>query len=113
MKTSQVYGYRVILRTLLDKKGAVGLKIARNLRMIDEELVEYDNARLEIFKKYGTEENGIFKIERDSENYSSFLEEIEPLDNQEIELNFRKLTDEEIEKSDLTAQQILLLEFME
>lgn len=114
MKTRHAYDLAVILNTMLKTKGMAGFKIARNLRMIDEELKEYYSKRDELFSKYGTESNGQYIIAKDSENYPLFMEEIRPYDEQEVEFDFRKITESEIAESELTAEQMLLIwEMME
>lgn len=104
-----------ILGTMLQAKGIVGYKIARNLRMINEELKEYNEIKMELFKKYGTQEGDKLLINKDSENYPLYFEEIKPYEQQEINFDFRKFTEEELENSDLTAEQMYFLSeyFME
>lgn len=94
---------------MMNTKGVVGLKIARNKRMIDEELLEYDRIKLELLKKYGKEENNQVFITRDMEGFAKYEEEIKPYQEQELDFNFRIITDEDLEKSDLTAQQMMFL----
>lgn len=109
MKIKHAYDLAVILNSMLKTKGMVGFKLARNLRMIDEELKEYYSKREELFFKYGEEINGQMVINRDSENYPLFMKEIQPYDEQEIQLEFRKITESELAESDLTAEQMLLI----
>lgn len=109
MKIRHAYDLAVILNSLLKTKGVVGFKIARNLRMIDEELKEYYSVRNDLFQKYGEEVNGQLVINRDSENYPLFMKEIQPYDEQEISIEFRKITEDELAESELTAEQMLLI----
>lgn len=114
MKLSQAEAIKSVLETMLNAKGVVGFKIARNLRMINEELVEYENIKRELFQKYGREANNQLIIDKDSENYPLFLAELKPYQEQEVEFDFRKITEEELENSDLTAQQMMfLMEYFE
>ena len=112
MKLSQADTLLNILSTMLNTKGIVGFKIARNYRMINEELKEYFEKKQELFEKYGTKQDDKLIIDKDSENYPLFLQEIEPYLNQEVEFNFRKITEEELSSSELTAEQMLLIEDM-
>lgn len=109
MKITQALLLQNILSTMLNQKGIVGYKIARNLRMINEELIEYNKQREELFKKYGTQEGDTLKIDKDSENYLLFLKEIKPFDDLEVEFNFLKITQDELMNSELTAEQMLIL----
>lgn len=109
MKLQQADTLLNILTTMLQTKGIVGFKIARNYRMISDELKEYNDKKMELFKKYGKEENGQLIIDKDSENYPLFLQEIEPYNEQEVQFNFRMITEEELANSELTAEQMLIL----
>ena len=109
MKLQQADTLLNILTTMLQTKGIVGFKIARNYRMISDELKEYNDKKMELFKKYGREENGQIIIDKDSENYPLFLQEIQPYNEQEVQFNFRMITEEELANSELTAEQMLIL----
>ena len=107
MKTSQADNLASNLSTMLSEKGTVGLKIARNLRMINDELKEYYQFKQELFKKYGEEHDGTLMINKESENFPLFIQELTPLESQEVTFDFRKITEEELANSGLTAEQIL------
>ena len=109
MKITQALLLQQFLSTMLNQKGIVGYKIARNLRMINEELIEYNKQREELFKKYGTQEGDSLKIDKDSENYLLFMKEMKPFDDLEVEFNFLKITQDELMNSELTAEQMLIL----
>lgn len=115
MKIKQADQLAQILSTMLQSKGIVGYKIARNLRMINEELTEYNEIKMDLFKKYGEQDDDKLIINKDSENYSLFLNEISQYEEQEVDFNFRKFTEEELQNSDLTAEQMYFLSeyFME
>ena len=108
MKQSEAKLLSISLKSM-DEKGKVAVKIARNIRMIDDELKEYYQYEAELFKKYGTEKDGQLVIDKNSENYQKFLNEMQPLDNEEVSFNFRRFTDEELENSSLNVNQVLLL----
>ena len=109
MKQSQAEQLSIALNSLMDEKGVVGLKIARNKRMIDDELREYYEFKQELFKKYGEERDGQLMISKDSENIDQFLAELKPLDEQEVDFDFRKITEDELAGSNLTARQMALI----
>ena len=106
MNYKQAENLALSLSTMLDTKGVVGLKIARNLRMINDELKEYYEFKQELFKKYGEEKDGNLVISKDSENFPLFLKEVLPFETQEVEFNFRKITESELAESGLTAGQM-------
>ena len=108
MKQSEAKLLSISLKSM-DEKGKVAVKIARNIRMIDDELKEYYQYEAELFKKYGTEKDGQLVIDKNSENYQKFLNEMQPLDNEEVSFNFRRFTDEELENSSLNVNRVLLL----
>lgn len=106
MKTSEAELLGIALETMMDTKGVVGLKIARNHRMIADELKEYYEFKQELFKKYGEVKDGQLVISKDSENYPLFAKEMKPLEDQEVSFDFRKITEEELAGSQLTARQM-------
>ena len=109
MKQSQAKLLSLSLNSMMEEKGIVGLKLMRNKRMIDDELKEYYEFEAELFKKYGEEKEGQLVISKDSENYKKFLEEIAPLNDAEVNFEFRKLTEEELAQSNLTANQMAVI----
>lgn len=109
MKQSQAEQLSIALNSLMEEKGVVGLKIARNKRMIDDELREYYEFKQELFKKYGEERDGQLMISKDSKNIDQFLAELKPLDEQEVDFDFRKITEDELAGSNLTARQMALI----
>jgi len=106
MNYSQAEILAINLSTMLETKGVVGFKIARNLRMINDELREYYEYKQELFKKYGEEVDGNLVINKDSENYPLFLNEIKQIADTEVNFDFRKITEEELIDSGLTAKQM-------
>lgn len=109
MKLQQADMLLNVLTTMLQTKGIVGFKIARNYRMISDELKEYNQIKQELFQKYGTEINGQLVINKLDDNYVKFMDEMKPYDEQEVNFDFKKITEEEFENGDLTAEQILFL----
>lgn len=97
------------LSTMLDVKGIVGFKIARNMRMIRDELKEYFQFKEEVFRKYGTEKDDQLVVEKNNPNIVEFLAELEKLNQQEVHFDFRKITEEELIESGLSAKQMSLI----
>lgn len=110
MKTSQADNLSLMLKGMLPKtKGAAAVKLAMNFKRINDELSGYRSEKTVIFKKYGEEKGDNLVVSKDSENYPLFLEEINEIDNIEINPDFQIIVPEELEKTDLSAQDILIL----
>ena len=106
MKISQAEKLKLALETMLDTKGVVGFKIARNLRMINDELQEYYQFKQELFKKYGELKDGFYSIEKGTPAFDEFMKEFTPLAEQEINFDFRMLKEDELVDSGLSAGQM-------
>ena len=110
MKLSQAETLAVnISQILKDSKGIVGYKLARNLRMINEELREYYEIKERLLRKYGTADGDTLMLSKDSANYPLFVEEMGKIADQEVNFVFRKISEEEIAESGLSGDQIYLL----
>ena len=109
MKISQANQLSESLSTMMNVRGKVGFKLAYNKRKIDEELREYLKFKQELFQKYGEEKDGMLQIFKGSDGYQKYLEEIAPIEDEDIQFNFKYFTEEELEDTDLTAQQIYFL----
>lgn len=93
--------------------GKLGYAVAKNMRKIANELVEFENIKNEYICKHGKKnKNGTFSIDNGSEEYRAFLDYIEEFVNIEHEVDIFKINEEELSKSDLTAEEMLNLEFM-
>lgn len=108
MKYSQAEQLSVAMYSMLETKGSCGLKIARNLRMIQDELKEYYQRKEELFKKYGEEKDGQLIVEKTSPLFEEFSKELNALDL-DVDFNFRKITEEELIESGLSAKQMSLI----
>lgn len=108
MKYSQAEQLGVAMYSMLETKGSCGLKIARNLRMIQDELKEYYQRKEELFKKYGEEKDGQLIVEKTSPLFEEFSKELNALDL-DVDFNFRKITEEELIESGLSAKQMSLI----
>ena len=109
MKIKEAESLALELAKALNEKGVVGYKIARNFRMINEELKEYYQKKSDLFQKYGTKDGDNLVIDKNSEGYKAYMEEIAPIEDQEVSFEFRKITEEELEHSELNAQQMMVI----
>lgn len=106
MKQSQAELLSIALNSMMNEKGSIGLKLMRNKRMIDDELQEYYQFKAELFNKYG---DGKDFIEPNTENGKKYIEEFQPIADMEVNFDFRKITEEELANSTLTAQQMAVI----
>ena len=94
-------------------RGKLGYAVARNIRKISEELIEFENIRLEHIRKYGTDNgNGECIIKKDTVEYNQFLTDMIEFANISHEVDIYVIEPDVIMESDLTAQEIGTLNFM-
>lgn len=110
----EMSNYLSYLNKVADKtKGKLAYAIARNIRKISNESYEFEQIRENLINKYGTpNEEGISSIKIDSDAYKSFVEEITEYMNIEHEVDIYKIDPEIIFNSELTAKEIVWLDFM-
>ena len=106
MKQSQAEILSFNLNSMMNEKGSIGLKLMRNKRMIDDELQEYYQFKEELFKKYA---DGKDVINPTTENGKAFLQEFQPIADLEVNFDFRKISEEELAQSGLTASQMAII----
>ena len=106
MKQSQAEALSIALNLMMNEKGAVGFKLMRNKRMIDDELAEYYKFKNDLFVKYADGQNF---IDPNSDKGKEFIKEFQPIADIEVNFNFRKLTEDELAQSTLTASQMAIL----
>lgn len=100
MKILQADNIRYNLQPILrETDGVVGFLLAYNNDLINRELKVYDEKRNELINKYMGEEK----------NESKFIEEIRPLAEVEIELNFKKINEDDLIQSKLKADAVSFL----
>lgn len=102
------------LSMLMDKtKGKLGYAIAKNYRLMVEELKEYTALKDSAIAKYGeTDEDGRIKIQIGTEAHRNFLDEMKEYDDIESDVNIIKLSPEEAYSSGLNSKEVLNLLFM-
>lgn len=98
-----------LLEAIKLTKGIIGYKLSRNLRILNDELVEYKKIKTEMFEKYGHQDGDVFIIDKESDNFVKYCEEMKQYENETINVNFKKLTEQEIESCELTGEQLYLL----
>lgn len=95
--------------------GRLGYAIARNLRKLSEELVEYQALKDKAINKYGEiGENGIatIKVDPNSEAFKSFTEDMKEYMDIEHDVQIFMVSEEEVVNSPLNAKEMLAIDFM-
>jgi hypothetical protein len=94
-------------------KGKLAYAVARNIRKLSTELVEFQNMSNEAITKFGyPNENGTYTIRIDSDEYKKYLAEMQGVQNIENEVDLMKVSQDVLEESDLNAQEMLSIDFM-
>jgi hypothetical protein len=106
--------YFAALKAIADRaKGKAAYGVARNMRKIAEEGVEYENICNEAIRKYGTQtDDGQINITVGTKAFADYMKEIEPYRNIEHEVDIFKVKPDEFFDSDLNANEIMAIDFM-
>ncbi len=110
----QMDNYLQAMQKISEKvTGKFAYAVARNMRKISEELVEYQNLKDKTIFKYGeTNENGSASIQVGSEAFKKFVEEMKEFNEISHEVPIQMITQEELLSSPLNANEILTIDFM-
>lgn len=114
----QMYQYREQLKNLLERKDKLGYAAARNTRLLNTELTEFDKTKNDLIIKYGTKEvdkngneTGNVIIKPDNERINDFLEEMERYSTIEHDVNLFQLNYTDA-IGQLSGKELLDLDFM-
>ena len=106
------------LQKVLSHRDKIGYYAARNYRILNDSLIEYQNFKNSLIAKYGTtdvDSNGnelqTISIKVGSQNFDDFLKELEPFNNieHEVELMIAKYEDA---IGCLSGEEILAIDWM-
>lgn len=114
LTNKQMDDYITALGNISDRAtGKLGYAVARNMRKISEELVEYQQLKDKAIIKYGTtDESGVSRIQVGSEAYEQFLGEMKEFNDIQHEVQLFYISEEELINSDLNAREMLSIDFM-
>lgn len=114
LKNVEMSNYLTALNNIADKvDGLLAYAVARNIRKIYAEVTEYENLKNDLIVKYGVlGDDGVSRIQVDSEECKKFLKEIEKYTNIEHEVDIYMLNIDELKSSSLNAKEILSIDFM-
>ena len=94
-------------------KGKLGYAVARNIRKISDELIEFENIRLEHIRKYGTDNgNGECVIKKDTQEYNQFLTDMQEYATISHDVDIYTVDAEIVMESDLTADEMNMIYFI-
>lgn len=110
----QMDNYLQAMQNVSDKiTGKFAYAVARNMRKISEELVEYQNLKNNAIFKYGEMgEDGRASILVGSDAYKQFIEEMKDYAEISHDVTIQKITQDELLSSPLNANEILTIDFM-
>lgn len=93
--------------------GLFGYALARNVRRLQDTVLEFAQMRDGLIQKYGDEdkESGQYSIPLDSPEMAAFVGELEPLAKIEHEVEISKILPSDL-SGDMTAEQILKIIWM-
>lgn len=106
------------LQKVLSHRDKIGYYAARNYRILNDSLIEYQNFKNSLIAKYGTtdvdsdgNELQTISIKVGSQNFDDFLKELEPFNNieHEVELMIAKYEDA---IGCLSGEEILAIDWM-
>ncbi len=110
----QMDNYLQAMQNISEKiTGKLAYAVARNMRKISEELVEYQNLKNNAIFKYGEiGEDGRASILIGSDAFKKFVEEMDEYADISHEVAIYKITQAELLSSPLNANEILTIDFM-
>lgn len=117
-KNLEMMGMLQELRPLLSHRDKVGYAAARNTRILTQSLTEYMAVRDRLIEKYGEpdrdkagNETGTISLKMDSPNFNIFVEELEPFNDMQHEVELMTLRYEEV-IGVLSGEEILSIDWM-
>ena len=101
----------------MNLKARLAWQVAKLLKVVDEEMQDFNKTRVEVIRKYGnkdengeliTDEKGNCKVE--GENLVAFTKELNELTDTMLSLNVNRLKIKELEELDFTPAEMVQLE---
>lgn len=93
--------------------GKLGYAVARNLRKIANELVEFEQIRSDTFYKYATlNENDEYELKSNTKPYKDFMDEMHEIASIRHKVDIYKIEPDVVIQSGLNAKELNSLVFM-
>ena len=108
-----------VMRTLSNKplRGRVAFKVARLLKKLEAELTTFNDTRVKLIESYAKkDENGNYvtndknEYQFDRDNANKFIEEVNKLLSEELQIDANPILVDEIEELDFTPAEMAILE---
>lgn len=93
--------------------GYVMYFILKNLKLLEEVIKPYATIKNDLIIKYGENDGlGGMLLNSDMENWSKYLDEIEPMAKDLTEINFFVIEPDKLKGSEITMDNIIALDYM-
>lgn len=116
MKTGEAFNLLNFLTTEVSPKasGMLGYAVAKNIRLLGQELTEYTKLRNDLIVKYGEKNGDGYTIAPNSDNFKDFLTEFSQYQTLDIDVDLMRVDSEVLIDSGLTANLLEpLITYME
>lgn len=108
------------LNTISGLPSVVAYRIGKSIKAIDTEMQEYDEFRVKLLKDVAIkDENGDPIIDKETNIYDipqdqlqKVIQEIDNLQNEEITIDIKKVSIEDISQAGLSPKELMSIEFM-
>ena len=110
----KISNYLHSLQLIEDKvAGKLGYFVARNIRLLSNELTEFEKIRTDLIYKYGTQiGEDEYKVLENTSEYVEFSNELQTFFDIEHDVNFSRVPASLVMNSSLTAKEINNIFFM-
>lgn len=114
LTNKQMDEYYFALDKLSEKAtGRLGYAVARNLRKLSEELVEYQSLKDKAIEKHGEKgDDGVSRIKIGSDEYKLYLTEMKEYMEIQHDVPIFFVKESDLMNSDLNAKEMLSIDFM-
>lgn len=125
MKLLEIINSQSTLAELNNCKGlssVTAYRIAKNIKVIDEELKVYNDQRVKLLEELANkdeegkpiikEENGMKEYDLSKENKVKLQEEIDKLLDEEVNIDIKKVSLEQLDRAGLSPAQLSTIEYM-
>ena len=116
MNVRDILSKREALTKLLEAELPVkaGFRLAKNVRLINDELIEYEKIRNDLVKKYGEEKDDTVQVKENSPEMVEFLKELEIVLDEKVDIKIKpiKLADLGEELKFPTKYMVDLIDFV-
>lgn len=101
----------VALTKMLPKaRGRLAYILARDVRLLNTELIEFHNEQRKLFSIYGHYQDGEYVIMKGSEEYQKYLDSLKQFNDIELDIKLMNVNEEDIINSDLNGDEMLILQ---